>query len=905
LDTGPGGSDHSLEGGRTLPFDADVAVEVEGTSAGTLWHNGSSETLEFARSGNQTEIRVPWSLSSVSQVRLLAYALDDDGQAWSVFPTTNPLAGPWPLAYSWTDPCSITDPSDGQPRGASVDMTLSSPQEPQVAWGPGNSLEYVVDLTSREARTVIGLQLVFSASAGLTFPTCGGGDTCLVDVPALAEGASSHVDVAGQLAANLGDLTTVRNHVALMQNGAVLADGSLSHRVDGQPPRVQVNLPPGNAVGRGLQIISGTSDDDGSGVREVMVVPAASVTGAALWTAEVPFPDIADGAVEPYTLTVQASDARGNLSEISQVTFHVDAAGPEVLDFTVPPTLSGYFAILPGTARDREPAGSLVTQVEVQLDALDSPWHPVSGPFAPDDDGIQAWTFVWDLSLEDNVRHQLRARAHDLVGNETQTGWEETTIDNVAPVISVTTVVSALLQAEFQAGVAGLGSDPVLAGTATDGAGVSSVMILIYAPDGQAYRLPAEWDGIHWQYLPGPEINQLGTFALWVEATDLNGNVANAGPFSWSSSRRFTIYLPLVLRQTLRTPKSPDCYPALWLEPTVGHTPHGVAVDGVGHRLFVANHDDNTLSILSTQTYQPLGTVAVGNGPNGVAYHPGKGLVYVANGEDKSVSVVRVSDQIQIRKIPVGTEPSGVAVDVAHSLVYVANYRDGTVSVIDADTNKVARTLTVGAEPSMIAVHQGRSKAFVALHGSAALAVIDSAGQVTVVDLNSSGPYGVAVDEDRDLVYVATIDTRRIVAVDAATDNFLGWTEIQRTPGGELVPLRQIAVNPKIGSSGHLFVTTAGADGGGNQVLMLPKGWAEGLARPRALPLNEPREGIAVDPDSRLVFVPSRADDRVAVVLDGEPACATSFSAVDEYQIGRIWRPLLAGDLPLVMREHP
>jgi PKD repeat protein/nitrous oxidase accessory protein NosD len=526
MDIAPGGSNVSLEDGQTLPFDADVAVEVEGTSEGTLWRNGSPETLEFVAGGNQTEIRVPWNLVSVSQVHLLAYALDDDGQVWSVFPTTNPLAGPWSQAYSWNDPCSITDPSSGQPQGTSVPMTLSSPQAPQAAWGPGNSLEYVVDLTNREVRTVTGLQLVFNASAGLAYPSCGGSDTCLLDVPELAPGASHRVNVTGQLASSLGDLTTVTSNAALKLNGTVLAEANLSHRVDGQPPSVQVNLPPGNAIGRGLQIVSGTADDgDGSGVMEITVDPANSVNGASFWTAEVDFPDIPDGQVAPFSLAVQAIDARDNRSEISQVTFSVDAIRPEVLSFTVPLTLSGYYATLPGTARDPEPAGSLVTQVEVQLNDPDSLWQPANGPFVPDEDGTQAWGFIWALPLEDGVTHTLRARAIDVAGNlSSPSPWQETFVDNIAPLITVTTALTELLS---------LDHNPVLSGKVSDGSGVSTLRVWVEPPHGAPYQEPAELIGDTWRYVLLPHAR--GVHTLTVEAEDLLGNISQAGPFALMS----------------------------------------------------------------------------------------------------------------------------------------------------------------------------------------------------------------------------------------------------------------------------------------------------------------------------------------------------------------------------------
>jgi DNA-binding beta-propeller fold protein YncE len=177
----------------------------------------------------------------------------------------------------------------------------------------------------------------------------------------------------------------------------------------------------------------------------------------------------------------------------------------------------------------------------------------------------------------------------------------------------------------------------------------------------------------------------------------------------------------------------------------------------------------------------------------------------------------------------------------------------------------------------MVALNPVTNKAYVSLHGDSKVAVIDGAGDVTTVDIYSSGPYGIAVDTLRNLVYVATIDSFRIVAIDGNTDTFLGWAEIRRMPAGEPVPLRMIAVNPLIGTSGHIFVTTTEADGGWDKFLLLPKGWPEYFARAYAQDLNEPQEGIAFEPESLRIFVTSRAEDLVAAYLDGEPACPTNF----------------------------
>jgi len=326
------------------------------------------------------------------------------------------------------------------------------------------------------------------------------------------------------------------------------------------------------------------------------------------------------------------------------------------------------------------------------------------------------------------------------------------------------------------------------------------------------------------------------------------------------------------------------CYPVVWASVGVGHAPHGMGLNTAAKRLYVANNADDKLSIINTLTYQVVATKAVGDGPNGVAYNSANDRIYVANGNANTVSVLRASDYGLVKTIAVGSKPNGLAANATTNRVYVANFASGTVSIISGATNTVIKTVTVGTEPSHVAVNTNTNKAYVSLHGAGRVAVISGSGTVKTVDVYSAGPYGIAVDTVRNLVYVATIDTFRIAVVDGSNDTFLGWAEIRRMPGAEPVPMRMIAVNPSIGTSGHVFVTTVGSDGGWNKFIMLRKGWPEYFARPYAIDLGEAREGILFNPNSARVFATSRTENRVVVYQDGEPTCPTNFG-LDGYQI--------------------
>ena len=351
----------------------------------------------------------------------------------------------------------------------------------------------------------------------------------------------------------------------------------------------------------------------------------------------------------------------------------------------------------------------------------------------------------------------------------------------------------------------------------------------------------------------------------------------NTSGYSPWASPRWMVYVT-------DTMPPPSCYPILTTTIDVGDAPHGAAVNSGADRLYVANHADDTLTVINAATFSPVLTVGVGDGPNGVAYNPANDTVYVANRNDDSVSVLRTSDYSLTKTIDVGSQPNGVAVNEVTNRIYVANYGDGTVSVIDGASNTVSDTLAVGSEPSMIAVNTDTNKAYVTLHGEAKVAVIDGAGNASSIDLHSAGPYGIAVDVLRNYVYVATIDSYRIVALNGSDDSYLGWAEIRRLSDGAPAPLRQIGVNPSL-ASGHIFATTASGDGGWDKFLLLPKGWDDRFARAHALHLNEPREGLVFEPGSNRVYATSWGDDLVAVFLDGEPVCPQNFVQSAGYEV--------------------
>lgn len=336
----------------------------------------------------------------------------------------------------------------------------------------------------------------------------------------------------------------------------------------------------------------------------------------------------------------------------------------------------------------------------------------------------------------------------------------------------------------------------------------------------------------------------------------------------------------------------PGCAPTLLGLIPVGQAPRGIAVDPGRGRVYVANFGGNSVSVINSTNHTIVKTIGGINSANGLAYDPTHNIIWVSNYSRNRLTPIQANANATrftpLPAITTGAGPWGVAYDPAHDFVYVANSRANSVTVVNAASRAVVATLSGGFNrPFHLAANPASGKVYVANFGGNSVSVLNGTTVQRVVDLyDSSQPYGIAVDEVRDLVYVATVDTHRIVALgpipNKGPDQFLGWAAFHRGFGNpnRPVPLRVIAINPEIGpwgDGGHIWTTTSTADGSEiNQALFVPKGWGGYFHFP--LPQNvgqNPGEGIAIDRQRNRVYVSSGTTAGTVTVLGDHPAmCA-------------------------------
>ena len=155
----------------------------------------------------------------------------------------------------------------------------------------------------------------------------------------------------------------------------------------------------------------------------------------------------------------------------------------------------------------------------------------------------------------------------------------------------------------------------------------------------------------------------------------------------------------------------------------VGIHAWGIALNETTGTLYVTRSESSELMVDEVSgdvTVLPTGAI-----PCAVDVNPVTNTVYVANHGDDTVTVIDGARRAVIATVKVGLRPQAVAVDPKRNRIYVANTHSDDVTVIDGALNSVLKTLNAGKNPYAIAVDPNSGRLYVASYGEPALTVVD------------------------------------------------------------------------------------------------------------------------------------------------------------------------------------
>jgi YVTN family beta-propeller protein len=200
----------------------------------------------------------------------------------------------------------------------------------------------------------------------------------------------------------------------------------------------------------------------------------------------------------------------------------------------------------------------------------------------------------------------------------------------------------------------------------------------------------------------------------------------------------------------------------------VGKGPEGISVSA--GRVFVADGDAGTLSVIDGDTNKVIASADAGKTPDGVV--AGKGVVWMTDPATNTVQRLEARDQlVPTANIKVGNGPEGIS--LGKQLVWVANRKDGTVNRIDrASPSLVGSPIGVGNLPTGIFV--GRRTVWVTNNGDGTVTRIDPSTAQVVGDPIPVGKDPRGVIEDGDSVWVANAGDDTVTRIDRKTAKVVG-----------------------------------------------------------------------------------------------------------------------------------
>jgi YVTN family beta-propeller protein len=183
----------------------------------------------------------------------------------------------------------------------------------------------------------------------------------------------------------------------------------------------------------------------------------------------------------------------------------------------------------------------------------------------------------------------------------------------------------------------------------------------------------------------------------------------------------------------------------------VGKEPEGVRVAPGGKFVLVTNESDNSISILDSKTLQLVKSVAVGKRPRDIAFMPDGKTAYVSGEFDSSVYRIHVPEGTPVEKVvqlDKDDRPMSVRLDPKRKRVYVSTGRGGKVAVLDisAAEPKLIQTIAVGTRPWGMALSADGSRLYTANGPSNDVSVVDTATLKVIVKIPvGKSPWGVAL----------------------------------------------------------------------------------------------------------------------------------------------------------------
>lgn len=250
-------------------------------------------------------------------------------------------------------------------------------------------------------------------------------------------------------------------------------------------------------------------------------------------------------------------------------------------------------------------------------------------------------------------------------------------------------------------------------------------------------------------------------------------------------------------------------------------------------KVYVADEEANTVSVLDATTFRKLASIPVGREPHNVQISPDGNRAWVTNngdvmmlrdghgheamskqehgasGSNGEVWVIDTAREAVVDKIAVGAHPAHVVLTPDGRFAYVTNGGDNTVSVIDTATSRVVATIGVGAYPHGIRFSPDGKEAYVANLKGGTFSVIDTDTRKEVAQIEAGkGPAQVGFTPDGRLAFASLSGEDKVALIDPKSRKVIdrvgvgtGPIQVYATPDGRTLLVANQGTREKPGTN--------------------------------------------------------------------------------------------------------
>ena len=208
----------------------------------------------------------------------------------------------------------------------------------------------------------------------------------------------------------------------------------------------------------------------------------------------------------------------------------------------------------------------------------------------------------------------------------------------------------------------------------------------------------------------------------------------------------------------------------------VGSMPWGIEANAAGTRVYAADWNGGTISIIDAASNTVTSTIPLtdASGVVSVALNEGAGRYYAGGGNNHVVYVLDTASNAILTTIPIPGYAMGLGFNPATNRLYAARWAGYGLSVIDTTTNSVVADMGTGIDPRFVAVNASTNRIYVTNEGSGNVTVIDGAtnGVITNIPIGTS-PWGLDVNTATNRIYVANTLSDSVSVIDGATNSVL------------------------------------------------------------------------------------------------------------------------------------